>query len=95
MKKIKYQFPPVSDIILKMSSSTLISGSFNLTVGEVDLNFNSVPSGRGVLMGKAEKVIADYIRSVEEDEKKSEKVKKAVQIMLVINNMEHGGKNNK
>ena len=46
-------------------------------------------------MGKAEKVIADYIRSVEEDEKKSEKVKKAVQIMLVINNMEHGGKNNK
>ena len=41
-------------------------------------------------MGKAEKVIADYNRSVKEDEKKLEKVKKAVQRMseLVINNME-------
>ena len=73
-----------------MSSSTPISGSFNLPVGEVDLNFKSVHSGREVLMGKAEKVIADYNRSVEEDEKKLEKVKKAVQRMseMVINSME-------
>ena len=73
-----------------MSRSTPISGSLNLPEGEVDLNFKSVPSGREVLMGKAEKVIADYNRSVEEDEKKLEKVKKAVNRMseLVINNME-------
>ena len=41
-------------------------------------------------MGKAENVIADYNRSVEEDEKKFDKVKKAVQRMseMVINLME-------
>ena len=73
-----------------MSSSTPISGSFNLPEGEVDLNFKSVPSGRKVLMSKAEKVIADYNRSVEEDEQKLEKFKKAVQRMseMVINMME-------
>ena len=76
----------VSDKILEMStsSSNLISGSFNLPIVELDLTFKSVPSGREVLMGKAERVIADYNRSVEEDEKKLEKVKKAEQ---------HGGEN--
>ena len=73
-----------------MSSSSPISGSFNLPVGEVDISFKSVPSGREVLMGKAEKVISDYNRSVEEDEKKFDKVNKAVQRMyeMVINMME-------
>ena len=45
------------------------------------MNFNSMPSGREVLMAKAEKVISEYYKCVEEEEKQLEEIKKAVQDM--------------
>ena len=48
---------------------------------EAEMNFNSVPSGREVLTAKAEKVISEYNKCVEEDEKQLEETKKAVQDM--------------
>ena len=45
-----------------------VPGSSNLST-EVEMNFNSVPSGREVLTAKAEKVISEYNKCAEEDEK--------------------------
>ena len=57
-----------------------VPGSSNLLT-EAEMNFNSMPSGREVLTTKAEKVISDYNKCVEEDEKQLEEIKKAVQEM--------------
>ena len=57
-----------------------VPGSSNLST-EAEMNFNSMPSGREVLTTKAEKVISDYNKCVEEDEKQLEKIKKAIQEM--------------
>ena len=46
-----------------------VPGSSNLSAVEAEMNFNSIPSGRDVLMAKAEKVISEYNKCVEEDEK--------------------------
>ena len=58
--------------------------------GSEDLNFSSTPSGREVLTAKAEQVIAEYNKSVEEDECRMEMVKKAIQdaANTVIKNLE-------
>ena len=58
--------------------------------GSEDLNFSSTPSGREVLTEKAEQVIAEYNKSVEEDECRMEMVKKAIQDVAntVIKNLE-------
>ena len=58
--------------------------------GSEDLNFSSTPSGREVLTAKAEQVIAEYNKSVEEDECRMEMVKKAIQDVAntVIKNLE-------
>ena len=55
-----------------------------------ELNFSSSPSGRELLTAKAEQVIAEYNKCVEEDEVKLETIKKAVQDMtdMVIKNLE-------
>ena len=55
-----------------------------------DLNFNSTPSGREVLTTKAEQVIAEYNKCVEEDEHRIERLKKAIQDVAdhVIKNFE-------
>ena len=55
-----------------------------------EISFSSSPSGREVLTAKAEKVVAEYNKCVEEDEHKIEMAKKAVQDMadLVIKNLE-------
>ena len=58
--------------------------------GLADLNFSSSPSGREVLIARAEKVIAEYNKSVEEDEAQLEMVKRAVQEMaeMMIKSLE-------
>ena len=55
-----------------------------------DMNFSSSPSGRELLTAKAEQVIAEYNKCVEEDEVKLETIKKAVQDMtdMVNKNLE-------
>ena len=55
-----------------------------------ELNFSSSPSGREALTAKAEEVIAEYNKCVEEDEIKLETIKKAVQDVagMVIKNLE-------
>ena len=55
-----------------------------------DISFSSSPSGREVLTTKAEKVIAEYNKCVEEDENKIEMAKKAIKDMadMVIRNLE-------
>ena len=58
-----------------------VPGSSNLPTEEAEMNFNSMPSGREVLMAKAEKVISEYYKCVEEEEKQLEEIKKAVQDM--------------
>ena len=58
-----------------------VASSPNLPTVEAEMNFNSLPSGREVLMTKAEKVIFDYNKCVEKEEKQLEEIKKAVQEM--------------
>ena len=55
-----------------------------------EISFSSSPSGREVLTTKAEKVIAEYNKCVEEDENKIEMAKKAIKDMadMVIKNLE-------
>ena len=57
-----------------------VPGSSKLST-EAEMNFNSVPSGREMLTAKAEKVISEYNKCVEEDEIQLEEVKKAVKDM--------------
>ena len=56
----------------------------------VEMNFSSSPSGREILTAKAENVIAEYNKCVEEDEFKLETIKKAVKDMadMVIKSLE-------
>ena len=58
--------------------------------GNAELSFNSTPTGREVLTAKAEQVIAEYNKCVEEDENQLEMIKKAVQDMseMVIRTLE-------
>ena len=56
----------------------------SVSTAEAEMNFNSVPSGREVLTAKAEKVISEYNKCVEEDEKQLEDIKKAVQEMSEV-----------
>ena len=51
----------------RMSGPT--SDSSNLPTGGSEMNFNLLSSEREVLMAKAEKVIADYNKGVEDDQK--------------------------
>ena len=55
-----------------------------------EIGFSSSPSGREVLTAKAEKVIAEYNKCVEEDQYKIEMAKRAVKDMadMVIKNLE-------
>eukprot|EP00092_Neocalanus_flemingeri_P016798 GFUD01018167.1.p1 GENE.GFUD01018167.1~~GFUD01018167.1.p1 ORF type:complete len:125 (+),score=57.55 GFUD01018167.1:87-461(+) len=73
-----------------MSSLPPTTDSSKIQTGGIELNFKSVPSGREVLMDNAEKLIAQYNKSVEADEKMLEKVKRAVQNTseMVINMLE-------
>ena len=58
--------------------------------GNAELSFNSTPTGREVLTAKAEQVIAEYNKCVEEDETQLEMIKKSVQDMseMVIRTLE-------
>ena len=58
--------------------------------GNAELSFNSTPTGREVLTAKAEQVIAEYNKCVEEDENQLEMIKKAVKDMseMVIRTLE-------
>ena len=58
--------------------------------GNAELSFNSTPTGREVLTAKAEQVIAEYNKCVEDDENQLEMIKKAVQDMsdMVIRTLE-------
>ena len=55
-----------------------------------EMSFSSSPSGREILTAKAENVIAEYNKCVEEDELKLEMIKKAVKDMsdMVIKSLE-------
>ena len=70
----------------------LLDKSVNMSMPDstAEIGFSSSPSGREVLTAKAEKVIAEYNKCVEEDEYKIEMAKKAVKDMadMVIKNLE-------